>query len=128
MLRAVALVVAVAVVYVGATFVQVWAASRHDGARRAGAIVVLGAAQYDGKPSPALEARLDHAFDLWERGLAPVIVVTGGKQAGDRFTEASAGANELRSRGVPDGAVVPTGGARPAPRKLWHSSPGSAGH
>lgn len=91
--------------YVGGTFVQVWQASRHDGARRAGAIVVLGAAQYNGRPSPALRNRLDHALDLYHRDLAPIIVVTGGRQAGDRFTEATTGYNYLRQRGVPDAAI-----------------------
>ena len=52
--------------YVGVTFAQVWMASRHDGATQSDAIVVLGAAQYDGRPSPVLPARLDHAFELWE--------------------------------------------------------------
>lgn len=99
-----ALVVAV-VAYVGGTFVQVWRASGTDGARPAGAIVVLGAAQYDGRPSPALRNRLDHALDLYERDLAPLIVVTGGRQEGDRFTEATVGYNYLRARGVPDAAI-----------------------
>ena len=98
-------VLALGVAYVAVTFVQVWAASRDDGAREVGAIVVLGAAQYDGKPSPALEARLDHAYALWEQGMAPLIVVTGGRQEGDRFTEAGTGYNELRERGVPDEAL-----------------------
>lgn len=95
----------IGVAYVGLTFVQVWQASRRDEARPAGAIVVLGAAQYDGRPSPALEARLDRAFELWDDGLAPVVVVTGGRQEGDRFTEAKAGYNALRDRGVPDEAI-----------------------
>jgi len=97
--------VVVAVAYVGVTFVQVWQASNDDGVREAEAIVVLGAAQYDGTPSPALQNRLDHAFDLYEQGMAPLIVVTGGRQDGDRFTEATVGYNELRSRGVPDDAI-----------------------
>lgn len=91
--------------YVGVTFVQVWQASRQDGARNADAIVVLGAAQYDGTPSPALRARLEHALELYEQGLAPTIVVTGGRQQGDRFTEATSGYNYLRARGVPDEAI-----------------------
>ncbi len=94
--------VAVLVAYVGGTFVQVWQASGRDGARPAQAIVVMGAAQYDGRPSPALENRLDHALDLYDEGLAPVIVVTGGRQDGDRFTEATTGYNYLRTQGVPD--------------------------
>lgn len=93
------------VVYLGVTFVQVWNAAHHDGARKAQAVVVLGAAQYDGRPSPVLEARLQHGLDLYRQGLVPVIVVTGGRQAGDRFTEATAGYNWLRARGVPDADI-----------------------
>lgn len=91
-----------AVAYVGITFVQVYRASRHDGARQVDAIIVLGAAQYDGVPSPVLQDRLDHALALYERDLASLIVVTGGRQAGDRFTEATTGYNYLRANGVPD--------------------------
>jgi len=87
------------------TFVQVWHASHQDDARRAQAIVVLGAAQFDGRPSNVLKARLDHAADLYQRGLAPLIVVTGGKQEGDRFTEAEASANYLATKGVPGDAI-----------------------
>ena len=94
-----------AVGYVALTFVQVWQASRQDHAAPAEAIVVLGAAQYDGRPSPALEQRLDHALELYDEGLAPVVVVTGGRIEGDRFTEATAGYNYLRERGVPDEAI-----------------------
>ena len=99
------LVLAVLTAYVGVTFVQVWRASSEDGARPAEAIVVLGAAQYDGRPSPALQGRLDHALDLYERELAPLVVVTGGRREGDRFTEATSGYNYLRDRGVPDEAI-----------------------
>lgn len=99
------LVLLVLVAYVGGTFVQVWQAGRQDHARRAQAIVVLGAAQYNGRVSPALRLRLDHALDLYRADLAPVVVVTGGRQAGDRFTEATAGYNYLRDHGVPDPAL-----------------------
>jgi uncharacterized SAM-binding protein YcdF (DUF218 family) len=92
--------------YLGVTFVQVYGASRRDQARPAEAIVVFGAAQYDGRPSPVLQARLDHAYDLYEEHLAPVIVVTGGNQPGDRFTEATASANYLLAKGVPDDDVL----------------------
>src|SRR5436309_6891746 len=91
--------------YLGVTYVQVWYAARHDRARPAQAIVVFGTAQYNGVPSPVLAARLDHAVDLYRRKLAPVIVVTGGNQPGDRFTEASASADYLLKRGVPDDSV-----------------------
>lgn len=105
-LKLAAAVVVAAVLYLGVTFVQVWMASRRDGARPAQAIVVLGTAQYNGAPSPVLRARLDHAVALWRRHLAPVIVVTGGRQPGDRFTEASASANYLLDHGVPDADVL----------------------
>ena len=89
-------------VYVAVTFVQVWLASRRDGVQSADAIVVLGAAQYDCRPSPVLSERLDHAHDLWQDDVADTIVVTGGKQATDRCTEAESSANYLRAAGVPD--------------------------
>lgn len=98
-------IVLVVALYVGGTFVQVWQASNRDARREAEAIVVLGAAQYDGTPSPVLRNRLDHALELYRAGLAPLIVVTGGRQEGDRFTEATAGYNYLRARGVPDEAI-----------------------
>ena len=94
------------VLYFGVTFVQVWQTSRHDEAHPAQAVIVLGAAQYDGRPSAVLRARLDHAADLYRRRIAPVVVVTGGKIEGDRFTESAAGANYLHTRGVPDEAIL----------------------
>lgn len=104
-LKVIAVVVALLASYVLVTFVQVWHASHQDDARPAQAIIVLGAAQFDGRPSAVLSARLDHAADLYKRGLAPLIVVTGGKQAGDRFTEAEASADYLAEKGVPGGAI-----------------------
>lgn len=95
--------VGLGVAYVAVTFVQVWLASRDDQARPVDAIVVLGAAQYDGRPSPVLEARLDTALALYEQGLAPVIVTTGSNQVGDRFTEGFTGFTYLRDQGVPEG-------------------------
>jgi uncharacterized SAM-binding protein YcdF (DUF218 family) len=100
--RAVLLLAAALVAYVAVTFVQVWMASRRDGAQSADAIVVLGAAQYDCEPSPVLTQRLDHAHELWQDDVAGTIVVTGGKQATDRCTEAESSANYLRAAGVPD--------------------------
>jgi uncharacterized SAM-binding protein YcdF (DUF218 family) len=87
------------------TFVQVWRAARSDDERRSQAIIVLGAAQYNGRPSPDFRARLDHAADLFHRHVAPLVVVTGGKQPGDRFTESAAGADYLHRRGVPDASI-----------------------
>ena len=104
--RVVAALVVLAVAYVGITFVQVWAASRRNDAPTSEAIVVLGAAQYNGRPSPVLEARLQHALSLFRAGQAPLIVVTGGRQVGDRFTESTTGYNWLRRHGVADAAIL----------------------
>jgi uncharacterized SAM-binding protein YcdF (DUF218 family) len=104
--RVALVLVAAGFLYFVVTFVQVWMAARSDDARPSQAIVVLGAAQYDGRPSNVFRARLDHAADLYVDGIAPTIVVTGGKQEGDRFTEATAGADYLHSLGVPDSAIL----------------------
>lgn len=98
-------VLVVLALYVGGTFVQVWQASRDDQAQAAGAIVVMGAAQYNGVPSPVFEARLDHGRELYEQGLSDVVVVTGGRQEGDEFSEAQAGALWLEEHGVPEEAL-----------------------
>ena len=94
------------VAFYAAALYDVWSTSRQDEARPVDAIVVLGAAQYDGRPSPQLAARLDHALDLYHRGLAPRIFVTGGKQPLDRFTEAASEARYLEDRGVPSSAFL----------------------
>jgi len=90
--------------------VQVWNTGRDDSflrsRRTVDAIVVLGAAQYDGRPSPQLRARLDHVVRLWNVPVAPLVVVTGGKQIGDRFTEAEASRDYLVSKGVPVEVIV----------------------
>jgi len=96
---------ALVVLYFLFSFWQVWSTGRSDQARTVDAIVVMGAAQYDGRPSPQLAARLDHVFELWSQGLAPVIVVTGGNRPGDRFTEAEASAAYLGELGVPESAI-----------------------
>ncbi|MDZ7734307.1 MAG: YdcF family protein [Acidimicrobiia bacterium] len=93
-------------IYLLITFVQVWNASNRTHEDQTQAIIVLGAAQYDGRPSPVLEARLDHAIELYDAGVSPTIVVTGGKQPGDRFTEAAAGYEFLRRRDIPDAAIL----------------------
>jgi len=115
-------VVAAVFLYLGVTLYQVWDASQRDQARPVQAIVVLGAAQYNGRPSPDLRARLDHAYDLWRAGYSDIIVVTGGKQPGDQFTEASASAAYLDSRGVPDDHILREVGGR----NSWQSLAASA--
>lgn len=80
---------------------QVWATSHEDQMHPADAIVVLGAAQYDGRPSPVLQARLDHALYLYRQRMAPIVITTGGKLAGDTYTEGGTGEAYLREHGVP---------------------------
>jgi uncharacterized SAM-binding protein YcdF (DUF218 family) len=88
-----------------ATF-RIWDQGGRDERRTADAIVVLGAAQYDGRPSPVLEARLSHAVDLYEAGIAPILVVTGGRAAGDRTTEAAAARAYAMANGIPEAAIL----------------------
>jgi uncharacterized SAM-binding protein YcdF (DUF218 family) len=87
-------------------FIAVLVVSRQDQRRPADAVVVLGAAQYNGHPSPVLRARLDHARLLYRQGLAPLIIVTGGIGTGDRESEATVGRRYLVAQGIPDSAVV----------------------
>lgn len=96
----------VAVGYYAVTFVQVISTGRAGPVGPADAIVVMGAAQYDGRPSPQLAARLDEVVRLWPEGNADVVVVTGGRQPGDRFTEAEASQRYLTARGIPEAAIL----------------------
>ncbi len=96
----------VGLVYVVVCVVQVSRAANDDQTRRVDAIVVLGAAQYDGRPSPQLQGRLDHAAELWQQNIAQFVVVTGGNQPGDRFTEADASRRYLVQHGVPDDVIL----------------------
>jgi uncharacterized SAM-binding protein YcdF (DUF218 family) len=81
-------------------------AGQRDEVRPAAAIMVLGAAQYAGRPSPVLQARLDHAVELWHQGLAPRLILTGGRGAGDTTSEAAVGRRYALRRGVPDSAIL----------------------
>ena len=99
--RIVAAIVLVVVLVVGNTAVRVWWVARADDRPTSDAIVVLGAAQFDGRPSAILRARLRHAQTLFEDGVAPRIVTVGGGQPGDRTTEAAAGERYLVDSGVP---------------------------
>jgi uncharacterized SAM-binding protein YcdF (DUF218 family) len=91
------------------TAFRVWYVARADDRRPVDAVVVLGAAQYDGEPSSVFAARLRHAEALYEDGLAPRIVTVGGSRAGDAYTEAEAGRRYLIGRGVPADAVFAVG-------------------
>jgi uncharacterized SAM-binding protein YcdF (DUF218 family) len=108
--RIVALVVLAVLAVPLGTAARVWWVARQDQHPRADAIVVLGASQFDGRPSAVFRARLDHAAHLFAQGVAPRIVTLGGGAPGDRFTEAQAGARYLRQHGV--SAVVEVGVGR----------------
>lgn len=104
--RALVLAVVAALLWVGSVAARVWWTARQDATPASDAIVVLGASQFDGRPSAVFRARLDHARALWERGVAPRIVTVGGNRPGDRFTEAASGRAYLIREGVPAGRVV----------------------
>jgi uncharacterized SAM-binding protein YcdF (DUF218 family) len=110
-LRAIVLLLLAILGYFVVTGIQVWLTSREYSPRQASAIVVMGAAQYDGVPSPDLRSRLDEALLLYRRGFAPLIVATGYKELGDQFTEAQAGGTYLEQHGVPSSAIVEVGGS-----------------
>lgn len=109
--RAVAGAVIMALVLVGGTALRVWYVARADERPNVDAIVVLGAAQYNGTPSEVFAHRLGQAKELYDQGVAPRIVTTGGRADGDTYSEAESGATWLTENGVPesDVLVVPTG-------------------
>jgi uncharacterized SAM-binding protein YcdF (DUF218 family) len=98
--------------FVGTTVVaawmsyRIWDAGNRDEQRPADAIVVLGAAQYNGRPSSILRARVEHAIDLYDAGFARFLIVTGGKAEGDRTTEAASARSLALERGVPEAAIL----------------------
>src|SRR5436309_10279320 len=96
----------VVLAWIGAIFWLVTRQSWHDESRQADAIVVFGAAEYAGHPSPIYRARLDHAYTLFRSGFAPLIITSGGAADDPNFTEGGVGRDYLVSRGVPDGAVI----------------------
>ena len=101
------LLVAVAGLFLaGYVAYRIWDQGNRDEQRSADAIVVMGAAQYDGRPSPLFAARLDHAIDLFRAGIAPRLIVTGGKQEGDRTTEAASARDYAIGHGVPTEAIL----------------------
>lgn len=80
--------------------------ARRDEARPADAIAVFGAAEYDGRPSPVLRARLDHALELYQRGIAPLMITLGGGDPADRHSEGGVGHDYLLAHGVPEAAII----------------------
>ena len=93
-------------VYAAALYRQILKESTLDDAQKADAIVVFGAAQYSGRPSPVYRARLDHAYGLFQRGMAPFVITTGGSGGDAQFNEGSVGRDYLAARGVPEPALI----------------------
>ena len=93
-------------IWVGAIYWQITRQAEQDQSRPADAIVVFGAAEYSGHPSPIYKARLDHAYTLFKSGLAPLIITTGGAARDPSFSEGEVGRDYLVSRGVPDGDII----------------------
>lgn len=116
LIKIILIVVVLLVVYFSITTVQVWLTSRLSEPQKSQAIVIMGSAQYNGVPSPDLLARLQEAYALYLRHLAPIVVATGAKEPGDNFTEAETEVAWLERHGVPQTAVIPVGG-----RTTWQS-------
>lgn len=126
-------VLLVSALVIGGTAFRVWQVARVDDRRQVDVVIVLGAAQYDGSPSPIFAARLRHAQRLFAQGLAKRIVTVGGRRAGDGFSEAEAGRRYLLNRGVPAPVVLAVGqgsdtlgslraAADTASRQDWHTA------
>jgi len=92
--------------FLAVTAIQVVETASQQEVHAADAIVVFGAAEYSGHPSPVLRARLDHAFDLYQQRVAPVVITTGGAAADPKFSEGGVGREYLRKRGVPENALI----------------------
>jgi len=92
--------------YTAYVYLSIEQQAARDEAQPADAIVVFGAAEYAGRPSPVFRARLDHAYDLYQRGLAPLVITTGGHGADLHFSEGGVGHDYLRSRGVPEKNLI----------------------
>jgi len=104
--RLVYVVAAVVLVFYVATCIRIISQSKNDEARPADAIVVFGAAEYAGRPSPVFRARLDHAFELYDRKLAPVVIVSGGSGGDPNFNEGGVGRDYLASKGIGDRHLI----------------------
>jgi uncharacterized SAM-binding protein YcdF (DUF218 family) len=95
-----------AIAWTGWVYGQIRYVAEHDDARPADAIAVFGAAEYDGRPSPVLRARLDHALELYQKKLAPMVIPLGGGDVGDRTSEGDVGKSYLLAHGVPETAII----------------------
>ena len=104
--RVLALVLLAVIVYTSIMFERIRRESYRDETRVADVIVIFGAAKYIDRPSPIFRARLDHGFNLFQRGLAPMVITTGGSGGDETYTEGGVGRAYLISRGVPENAVI----------------------
>jgi uncharacterized SAM-binding protein YcdF (DUF218 family) len=104
--RIVLVLLAALLVFYIVSCIRIVQQARHDEARPADAIVVLGAAEYAGRPSPVFRARLDHAYELFDKKLAPVVIVSGGSGKDPTFTEGGVGRDYLMSRGIEDRHLI----------------------
>lgn len=104
--RAMGLVTLASVVLIAATAVRIVRVASRADLRPADAIVVFGAAEYAGHPSPVYRARLDHAYDLFQRGIAPVVITTGGFGYDPDFSEGGVGRDYLMHRGIPERSLI----------------------
>lgn len=100
------LVIGVVVVFLVTTTLEVVETASRQEVHRADAIVVFGAAEYSGRPSPVLKARLDHALDLFHQGIAPVVITTGGAASDPVFSEGGVGRDYLMRHGVPERSLI----------------------
>jgi uncharacterized SAM-binding protein YcdF (DUF218 family) len=102
----VALAAAGVAVFLGISSIQIVHEAGLQQVQPADAIVVFGAAEYAGRPSPVFRARLDHAYDLFQRGAAPVVITTGGSAADPTFSEGGVGHDYLMRRGIPEAKLI----------------------
>ncbi len=105
-LRIITTLIAVVILYFAITFIQIWMTGHEHSTNHAQAILVFGTTEDNGTPSPELQARLDQALTLFNKGRAPWIAVTGGKRPGDHFTEAGVSATYLEAHGVPSAKIL----------------------
>jgi uncharacterized SAM-binding protein YcdF (DUF218 family) len=106
LLRLLSLILIVGAAYLSVVCLAIVHEASLQQTQPAEAIVVFGAAEYDGRPSPVFRARLDHAFDLFQRGVAPVVITTGGAGADPRYSEGGVGHDYLMHRGIPEARLI----------------------
>lgn len=105
-LRLLLLAITVVLAFLAITAAHIVAAASQQDVAHADTIVVFGAAEYSGRPSPVLKARLDHALDLFHRGVAPVVITTGGAASDPKFTEGGVGKDYLMRHGIPERSLI----------------------